>query len=72
MRSAKDEGKRKDGDLLDAGEVARMLNVGVRSIWRWSDARRMPAPVRLGRLRRWRLLDIVKWIENGCRPLEER
>ena len=59
-------------DLLDARAVARRLACGTRSVWRWADAGRMPRPVRLGRLRRWRTADIDAWVKNGCRPLEAR
>ena len=59
-------------ELLDAVAVAKRLSLGVRTIWRWADAGRLPMPVQLGRLRRWRAADIDRWIADGCRPVEVR
>ena len=60
------------GVLLSAGDVARLLGCGVRSIWRWSDSGLLPRPLALGRLKRWRRNEIERWAENGCRPVERR
>lgn len=53
-------------ELLDARQVAEKLSVGIRSVWRWSDAGTMPRPVRLGRLQRWRALELDAWVDAGC------
>ena len=52
--------------LLDVGEVAGLLGVCRRSIWRWADAGRLPAPLTVGRVRRWHPDVIARWLENGC------
>jgi len=52
--------------LLDASEVAVRISVSRRTVWLWKDAGRIPAPIRVGKLCRWRLSDITRWIEEGC------
>lgn len=48
-----------DVKLLTAKEVAELLGVHVRSIWRLSATGEIPAPIRLGeRVVRWRLSDL--------------
>jgi len=52
--------------LLNAEEVAAMLGVSERTLWRLLSAGRVPKPVRFGRSTRWRLADIEEWINRGC------
>ena len=52
--------------LLSANDLARRLNVSRRSIWRWRSAGKLPAPVVVGRLIRWRRDEIERWIAAGC------
>ena len=40
--------------LLSAAELAELLGVSARHVWRLRDAGELPAPIRLGRLVRWR------------------
>ena len=40
--------------LLSATELARMLAISVRHVWRLRDAGNLPAPIKLGKLIRWR------------------
>jgi excisionase family DNA binding protein len=54
--------------LLDVEQVAELLNCSARHVYRLADAGRMPAPVRLGALVRWRRQDLETWIADGCRP----
>ena len=55
--------------LLDVGEVAELLNCSRRHVYRLSDAGRMPPPVKLGALVRWRRAELLSWMEDGCRPV---
>jgi excisionase family DNA binding protein len=55
--------------LLDVQAVARLLNCSKRHIYRMSDAGRMPTPVRIGSLVRWRRGDIESWLAGGCHPV---
>lgn len=52
--------------LVTAEEVARMLNVSVRSIWRMRSAGHVPKPIRMGGNIRWRRIDIEEWVAAGC------
>ena len=47
-------------------QLAVMLQVSIRTLWRWRSAGRLPAPVRLGGAVRWRLDDVTRWIDEGC------
>lgn len=55
-----------DGELLDIQAVAIMVGVSTRSIWRLSDAGKMPAPVKLGRIVRWSRKKLTQWIDDDC------
>ena len=52
--------------LVDVEAVAAMLGVSTRSVWRLSDAARMPRPVRLGTSVRWKRDEVAGWIGAGC------
>lgn len=53
-------------DLASVRAVAAMLGCSVRHVRRLADSGRMPAPVRLGALIRWRRADVEQWIAGGC------
>jgi excisionase family DNA binding protein len=53
--------------LLTVEEVAERLHICKRTVWRWSKAGDMPAPVRLGRSRRvvrWKASEIDNFLEQ--------
>jgi predicted DNA-binding transcriptional regulator AlpA len=55
--------------LLHVQAVARMLGCSPRHVYRLSDAGRMPGPVKLGSLVRWKLSgpgSITEWLDQGC------
>jgi excisionase family DNA binding protein len=52
--------------LVGVADVAGMMSASERTVWRLSDAGKMPAPVRIGRLVRWSRQAILDWIEAGC------
>jgi excisionase family DNA binding protein len=52
--------------LLSAEEVAAMLGVSERTLWRLLSAGKFPEPVRFGRSTRWRPADVKDWIDRGC------
>jgi len=54
--------------LLDVRGVAALLSCSPRHVYRLADAGRMPAPVRIGALVRWRRADLDEWLAGGCRP----
>lgn len=52
--------------LIPAEEVATMLGVSERTLWRLLSAGKLPEPVRIGRNTRWRAAEVRDWIEQGC------
>jgi len=52
--------------LLNCRQVALLLGVSVRSVYRLRDGQRMPRPVRVGTLLRWREGDLRQWLDAGC------
>jgi predicted DNA-binding transcriptional regulator AlpA len=52
--------------LVNANELARMLSVSVRHIWRMKAMGKLPKPVWIGGCVRWRQDDIDLFFEMGC------
>lgn len=48
--------------LLNIREVAALLGIGVRTARRMTRSGLIPAPVRLGRLCRWRYSELTDWL----------
>jgi excisionase family DNA binding protein len=55
--------------LLDVQAVAHLLHCSTRHVRRLADGGRMPAPLRVGSLLRWRRTDLDVWLADGCRPI---
>lgn len=55
-----------DRRLLAVDDVAAMLGVSGRHVYRLADGGRMPRPVKLGGAVRWDRQAIESWIANGC------
>ena len=53
-------------ELLTIRELAKVLKLSPRSIWRLVKNHQLPAPVRIGGSIRWRADDISLWIAEGC------
>lgn len=58
--------------LIDIREVASLCNVSPRSIWSWADDRKFPQPIKLGRLRRWSVIDVQNWIAEQSRAAQAK
>lgn len=52
--------------LIPAEQLAAMLNISTRTLWRKLSAKKIPEPVRIGGLPRWRLDQVRQWIAQGC------
>jgi excisionase family DNA binding protein len=52
--------------LINAEELARIMDVSERTLWRLLSGGKLPRPVRIGRNTRWRLAEVMEWIERGC------
>jgi len=48
--------------LLNVREVARLLHLGERTIWKLSTTGELPSPIRIGRSRRWDRRAIEAWL----------
>ncbi|MBN2294875.1 MAG: helix-turn-helix domain-containing protein [Pirellulales bacterium] len=52
--------------LIPVTEVAVLLGVSIRTVWRMTSEGELPAPVKLStRVTRWRLSDIEECIDNA-------
>ena len=52
--------------LIPVEQVAEMLNLSTRTVWRMLAAGRIPEPVRIGGSVRWRLARVRQWVDAGC------
>ncbi len=52
--------------LLTATEVANILVVSVRTLWRLDASGKLPLAVTIGRSKRWRGEELTAWINAGC------
>lgn len=57
--------------LLPAAEVAALLNISTRTLWRLLSAGRLPEPIRLGGSVRWRREQVESWIAEGCPAISQ-
>lgn len=57
------------GLLLTSDGLARLLKISKRGLMRLRSAGKLPRPVQLGRLVRWRTAEIQEWVEAGCPDL---
>lgn len=58
-------------ELLSARETAAVLGVSTRHVFRLVQLGRMPKPLRLGGLVKWRRVDLQRWLAAGCPPVDE-
>ncbi len=49
-----------------ARELADMLDVSLRQVWRLNSAGKLPKPIRLGGSVRWNRQEIMDWFGAGC------
>lgn len=52
--------------LLDVQAVAEMFDCSPQHVRRLSDGGRMPRPLQIGSLLRWRRTDLDAWLAAGC------
>ena len=56
----------KKPSLIKVGEVAGMLEITPRTVYRLTDSGKIPRPVKVGSSVRWRRVELESWIEAGC------
>lgn len=65
-----DQGQAPEGGLIDIKATAEICGgCSTRHVRRLADAGKMPAPLKLGTLLRWRRDEILAWIATGCEPV---
>ncbi len=52
--------------LITAKQLAKLLSISPRTVWRLRSAGKLPMPVTFGGSVRWRLSDIALWQELRC------
>jgi excisionase family DNA binding protein len=57
------------GLLVTCDGLARLLKVSKRTLMRLRSTGKLPRPVQLGRLVRWRTAEVREWVEAGCPAL---
>jgi len=50
--------------LVRAPEVATILAISVREVWRKTSDGTLPAPIKLGNSTRWRMADLEEFVEG--------
>ncbi len=55
-----------DVRLIAADQLAAMLDVSTRTVWRLLSTGRIVQPIRIGGSVRWRLDEVREWIAKGC------
>ena len=57
-----------ENQLMTVEDIAKLLHVSVRTVWRLRRNASLPRPVKIGGGVRWRSSDVKAWIEQGCKP----
>lgn len=51
-------------ELLNVKDLAKLLSMSVRTVWRLRSAGCLPKPIRIGRSVRWDRADIERWVDE--------
>jgi len=54
------------GLLIDTNQVAKLLQVSARTVWKMEHAGEMPKAIRIGKAVRWGYEEIQEWVAAGC------
>jgi predicted DNA-binding transcriptional regulator AlpA len=52
--------------VYDADDIADLLQISKRQVWRLRDAGLLPGCIRINQSVRWRRSDIDEWLAKGC------
>ena len=52
--------------MIDVRVVAALIPCSERTVYRLADSGKMPMPIKLSGLVRWRRAEILEWINAGC------
>ena len=67
-RAVGDAGRGRESVLITAKNLAQMMQISVRTLWRLMSAGEIVKPVRIDGNTRWRLDEVEQWIADGCSP----
>jgi len=68
----KSEVKKKKALLVTSKELAEMLSVSERTIWRMAKEETLPRAITMGKKSvRWKLVDIYDWLAMDCPSRKE-
>jgi predicted DNA-binding transcriptional regulator AlpA len=56
------------GLLIDAKTLAKLLAISRAHLYRLQAEEALLAPIQFGHVKRWRLTEVIGWIEAGCPP----
>lgn len=56
------------GLLIDTKTFARLLSISKAHFYRLQAEEAVPPPIHVGQVKRWRLAEILEWIEADCPP----
>ena len=56
---------------VSARQVARLLSISERHVWKLDSSGRLPSPSRLGRAVRWNVDELRRWQDAGCPVRDE-
>ncbi len=52
--------------VLSAEQLAKLLDISERTLWRLLSSGKLLKPVRFGGNTRWRYAEVMKWLDEGC------
>jgi excisionase family DNA binding protein len=52
--------------VLSAEQLAELLDISERTLWRLLSSGKLLQPVRFGGNTRWRYAEVMKWLDEGC------
>jgi len=55
---------------ITAKELALVLGISPRQVWRLNAMGKLPKPIRLGGSVRWKISEIADWIDSDCPDLQ--
>ena len=61
-----------ESELLTVKEVAELLAISQRTVWKFSVSGKLPAPITIGgKIKRWSRKSVMQWIEKGAELSEK-
>ncbi len=63
-------------ELLTPSQAAKLLAIGIRTLWRYSRSGQAPRPIKIGTGRNapvhYRRADLLAWLDAGCPRVDGR